>query len=725
MVYSSSTRASLLYIVVAIILATLPIFFGRFYLIGDMHDVFLPLEDFFRQEQVFGRIPAWNPDIAWGFPVIASAQIGFFYPPLLLLRILPVTVYLPFVLILHLVALAFGTYLVARREGISDQGALIAAFSMSMSSFVFQHLTHLNIILALAWLPWQFLASRRLTHSPTLQNKALFALTIGLPFLAGHVHIPFLLALITTTYFLITSHKKIPRQLLTTGAILAVAAALAAAQLFPTWELLHYSSRGEGGDFALERANQLSWPPYHLPTLIFPRFFSVDSTYWGKRLEVEYGIFLGTLPLLLALSTLKSTWRHHRFFVIAAGISFVLSLGDMSPIRLLGLEPSLWYFSAPARWLLLYTFAISILAGAGFDYMMANPKKMKRAAQKLLIFLATSVILGNILMWTLPSSTPQQLTHFLGNHNLLGERPLTYYDDKFTSLIHSLRSSSVSLTSPYSWLPFLLLISTITLSRSRHFSTIVVGLCAAELILISATTTPAIPWHTILTPPASLSKLPQQVLERQARIYSVPPEGDTGLFLTNPATRPNINERIKNRELLLPASHARYAIAGSTWPASLDLQSHSEALQQLSLEELNIGAVLETSMSKQNDDITIRTISPLPRAALQSETTLTPLPYPTENPNKLSWTVDTGTEAKLIVRDTWYPGWLATIDEIPVPIERYKNIFRSVTIPSGQHTITMYYQPASHKWGIGVSSCVSILLILVLGYRPLAQRIRR
>lgn len=726
MVHLQSTRSALVYLIVAILLATYPLFFGRFYAIGDMYDVFLPLEDFFHRQMLLGQLPSWHPDIAWGFPVIASAQIGFFYPPLLLLRLLPVPVYLPLAILVHLVALAVGTYLVARREDISVPGALLSALSMTLGSFVFQHLTHLNIILTLAWLPWQLLAMKRLSTTATLRNRALAAITIGLPFLAGNLHVPFLLALISVTYYLTSARQQIMRRIGTILPLLIVAVALAAVQLAPTLELLRYSSRGEGGDFAIERANQLSWPIYHLPAVIFPRFFGLDDTYWGKRLEVEYGIFIGTIPLLLAFFPLRATWRRHRFFTVAAIIGFLLALGDMSPFRLFGFEPSLWYFSAPARWLLLYTFAASILAGAGFDYLCANRQKLRRGALALLIVLTLGITLYNLVVWMAPADTPERLTAYLSNHHLLGQRPLSYYEEKFTSLMISVRGSGVSLRSPSTWLPLLLLSALAAAAYTRRLPWIMLGLTAAELILISATTTPTIPWPTILATPPTVSALPVSVQTRQARIFSVPPAGDTGLFLTNPDSRPGAALRERHRALLLPGSHARFSIAGSTWPASLDLQSHNEALANLSREELNIGATLtDTNTTGSDTGVAILPLMPQPRAALVSSTEVHSLPYPTDNPTRLTWTVDTLEAAELIVRDTFYPGWRATIDGQPAAIQSYKNIFRRLEVPRGQHTIIMNYAPTSLAWGLTISGAATLLLLGLLSVPPLYHRMRR
>jgi len=49
----------------------------------------------------------------------------------------------------------------------------------------------------------------------------------------------------------------------------------------------------------------------------------------------------------------------------------------------------------------------------------------------------------------------------------------------------------------------------------------------------------------------------------------------------------------------------------------------------------------------------------------------------------------------VILSDTYYPGWYATVDGKSAPIEEADGIFRGVLVPAGQHTIEMKYRPAS------------------------------
>jgi len=59
---------------------------------------------------------------------------------------------------------------------------------------------------------------------------------------------------------------------------------------------------------------------------------------------------------------------------------------------------------------------------------------------------------------------------------------------------------------------------------------------------------------------------------------------------------------------------------------------------------------------------------------------------------------------KVILSDTMYPGWEATIDGGPVPIHEAMGALRSVAVDAGTHRIEMRYQPASVRIGGGLTA---------------------
>jgi hypothetical protein len=73
----------------------------------------------------------------------------------------------------------------------------------------------------------------------------------------------------------------------------------------------------------------------------------------------------------------------------------------------------------------------------------------------------------------------------------------------------------------------------------------------------------------------------------------------------------------------------------------------------------------------------------------------------------------------LVLTDSFYPGWKATVDGQDAKIHRVDYLVRGVQVPAGEHTVRFRYEPAS--WRVGwITSAVALAVILgavVLGLR--------
>ncbi len=85
-----------------------------------------------------------------------------------------------------------------------------------------------------------------------------------------------------------------------------------------------------------------------------------------------------------------------------------------------------------------------------------------------------------------------------------------------------------------------------------------------------------------------------------------------------------------------------------------------------------------------------------------------------DEPEYTQLSVSTRTRRLLVVSDTFYPGWYAKLDGMPVELIRVNQINRGVFVPAGQHSIEFYYSPMSLKIGLGMF-ILSILLLIWLG----------
>jgi hypothetical protein len=64
----------------------------------------------------------------------------------------------------------------------------------------------------------------------------------------------------------------------------------------------------------------------------------------------------------------------------------------------------------------------------------------------------------------------------------------------------------------------------------------------------------------------------------------------------------------------------------------------------------------------------------------------------------------------LVLTDTWFPGWKATVDGRDAPVHRVDYLLRGISVPAGTHQVEFSYEPAS--WRAGWIISLSTLLIL-------------
>jgi hypothetical protein len=84
-----------------------------------------------------------------------------------------------------------------------------------------------------------------------------------------------------------------------------------------------------------------------------------------------------------------------------------------------------------------------------------------------------------------------------------------------------------------------------------------------------------------------------------------------------------------------------------------------------------------------------------------------------ENPQRVEVQVQAAAPGYLVLLDTFYPGWAATLDGQPAPIYRANYLSRAVFVPAGQHQVIFTYRPFSFTIGVGLSLLALGILVVV------------
>jgi uncharacterized membrane protein YfhO len=77
-------------------------------------------------------------------------------------------------------------------------------------------------------------------------------------------------------------------------------------------------------------------------------------------------------------------------------------------------------------------------------------------------------------------------------------------------------------------------------------------------------------------------------------------------------------------------------------------------------------------------------------------------------------TVSLQTPAYLVLTESMFPGWQASIDGAAAPIVRANALFMAVLVPAGDHEVVFEYSPASVALGQWVTQTVAAVGLGVL-----------
>jgi hypothetical protein len=742
-------------ILAPIVLFSPSLFTGRVLFWGLPALQFIPWRDFAWQSLQNGVLPLWNPFNGMGAPLIANYQLAFFYPPGWLTYLFAAIGGMDWMawsqtllIVLHLIWAGAGMVQFAKSLGLGILAQTVSGLAFSLSGYLVARSSFFSMVWAAAWLPWILYAATEIVKSEKIRFSFKLLIFVSFQLLAGHAQLTWyslLLSGIWIVFFSWSCHgskRSLLTGLLYLGTVLG-AAVLASIQLIPTGEFLLQSQRSAAVDYELGMT--YSFWPWRLLTLFSPDFFGNPGagTYFGYASYWEDAAYIGLIPLLLALSTLDGLMPKRKmvdaiqrrmvvFFWLVALVGFIFALGKNTPIFpfLYGYVPTFGMFNAPARWMIWAVLALCVLAGIGAEAWTAPVGKALRRF-KVFFVIALAVTFGAGLTWI-----------------ILRDVRLTFIQAVAVLGVWGMIFCALTMKMP----------------RGAHTKVrwlyIASGLIAADLVFSQWSLIPLVdasfysPGAVQINPPVNervyLSYSDEYTLKfsRFFRIADFNPlENWQDMW---EVLLPDMNLQVKvpyinNFDPLLPGRYANLI-------NYLDQISPEKRLPYLQL--LNVGLIEDLNPS----DATGIVLQPVNAAGrfqwatcqmnatgegdawqqflgniqnldqgkviIENSQSNTPcqargnynITEVQNDPQRSIVKIAVDQDGWLVMADTWYPGWVATVDGEPVTIYPADYLLRGIPIPKGNHEVEIVYRPTSFYTGVVLSlvGWAGVLIIIFI-----------
>ncbi len=760
---------------------------------GDLVSFLFPIYRFAARTLSQGSLPLWNPHLYGGAPFIGDIQAGFLYPPNLILFLLnPHFDYrwMQMLSIGHLWWAGLGVYVLVRTLGFTRPAALLAGLAFGLCDILFIHIGNLNLNAVLSWSGWILAACHRALSRRSLTWAGTAAALFAVANYAGHAQSSYFLAMAAGIYSLgflavqcweklsTSSHAMALRQTLTglrfPLALFILTALLSAPILLPSIEMLPFTQRG-----AFDYQDTVSYslePGPALIGLITPGFFGRGPwNYWGAwdRVELPYA---GLVTLLLAfgafLLPLPRKWRRLLPWLALGLFGFIIALGGNTPLHgwLTRVLPLYGSFRAPARGIVLWALALSVLAAFGLDALLAGRIK------------------GRLSLPTSQSAVYLSVVRFSGPAFLLLLVPALFLttrvlDGDPVALQRATMAGQALLLAAAVWLAASILLTLYWRQRLTG------GVFAALLLLLSLLemTGAAANIDVSENDPSRSFSHPEVMafLREQAGedANCAPAEGEP-CPQTAAASRRlfRIDVRTGIYDLWQPNTAAfagLYDVGGIYNPLELvhwqTLWGNNGGRQTRNYDLLNVLYVLVRDGTPLPEQYTLaydapgplavyRNPDPLPRAWLVPSARIRPdqeavlaevtqmsfeplhtvvlaqhdadlvLPAPTDqappssmegpvsilaySENEIEVAASAEKAGYLVLSEVWYPGWRATVNGAPVPVVRANYAFRALPVPAGELEVRIWYAPESWRRGLALFGA-GILLLAGMVLRPL------
>ena len=707
--------------------------------IGDLITAFYPFRAFAARAVREGAIPLWNPYFLGGAPFLASPQSSLFYPPNFLYYIFALPTAWTLCIVIRLFLSGMFMTLFVRHIGGTRAGSIFAGIVLSLCGFMTAWQGQ-PMDDGAAWLPFICYSVIRLRKEPSGRSIALAAFGFAMPVLAGHpeaaAHVT--LVGIALALFMFVCSRADWRFLLKFTAAGLLAFGLASIQIVPTLEWL-----GQ-----MPGALDIRWPP-----LPFDRGFgwvSRDILHAPNSAGVwipEGAAYAGMMTLVAA--PLGLLHRSRKLAAFLAGLTlaaFGIAYG-FEPMHWLARHTPVLAGLKNGRMILIAGFGLAALAGLGVsaleeDVPFSRHRRAVALAAVTAAFLSTFVLVYRLQLAT---QFRVQFTH----------RPSFSRSLLFAGVILILWRLYGGLRGRVFPIAACAVIAFDLLTFSYRYT----GFAGRDEIFprapvfefLAKNADPAqfriaemgVPYSAnanIVYGIASGDGYEVRFIPAQRSFSSDYNDNPSGLYFT-PSLFLRFNDRrldMLNVKYLVAAGRSpefdllnaspRFALAYNNSYVAV-FENKSVLPRAFAVPAGGVQLVdgsekqLETLRNPAFDPNRAVLVSAVPPSLKDSVDASPPNPFPFSSNvalveggiNEISFRTSTSLRAVLVVSQTYYPGWKATVDGNETEVFPANLTLTGVALPAGVHEVRLAFRPTSFKIGAALSLISCLILAAMAG----------
>jgi len=727
-------------------------------LLSDQYLTFLPTQEFVHQQK---SLPLWDPNLCCGVPNLGSIQGALLSPIRLLFSPLnPFSANGPSAF-LKLCLAGWFTMFYVRLIGVSRAAALLAGIIFSLSGFMIVWLGHPQVNSAI-WLPLLlYFAEKSFKDGhanafapPALRAWAGFAVAFAFMILGGHPPTVIHISIVLFVYFIFRCMANRDgqefRRLTLLIASVTLGLFLAAPQILPFLEYYRQSSAAESSALTARWSSHLTFTSlihFLLPNVLgnpargFEDLPKLLGWHEVDNFNERTG-YVGIVPLFMATSAILLRRCKFTKFFFSLAIGSMLVIYGVWPLPIVLRALPILRDVNQARLLLIVGFSMAILAALGWDEFFDRMRASRRTLTATIGF-CIPVSIAILCFWIITG--PKIHT--------LDSAQRDFFDGQLLILAAGMAVVFLLALWPSHW-------------KAEIIMVVCLAWTAADLLCFGMgynpalprnlyyPRTPAIDWlgrdHSLFRVFGEGAALPANSAEvfglsdargcdfMTVRHYEELIKGTAGEFFfyrspsVLPKTLPLLNVKYLLFTHVVPLDPALYELVYSK---EVFIYRDKECLDRAILVfnyqvEPNQATALAKVSSPEFKPREVLLLDQEPPSAKSliarqdGETTAASsvriLSY---EPDAITMDASLPRPGFLLLLDTYFPGWTATVNGKPAPVLRADYNFRAISLPAGKSSVSFTYRPASFRLGLWLCG-LGILAVVALCFLPWKKKHR-